>query len=104
MRLGWRIFNLIAAGILVCGTGGLVGLAAALGDWNWRSRSPDPSTALPNEAAMATDLGQSLTFEEGHYDVVGLAIAHSGNRLRVDLARQPALVRTWSHCRNPSAR
>jgi len=57
MRLGWRIFNLIAAGILVCGTGGLVGLAAALGDWNWRSRSPDPSTALPNEAAMPTDLG-----------------------------------------------
>jgi hypothetical protein len=82
MRLGWRIFNLIAAGILVCGTGGLVGLAAALGDWSWRSRSPDPSTALPNEAAMPTDLGQSLTFEEGHYDVVGLAIAHSGNRLR----------------------
>jgi hypothetical protein len=41
-------------------------LAAALGDWNWRSRSPDPSTALPNEAAMPTDLGQSLTFEEGH--------------------------------------
>jgi hypothetical protein len=75
MRLGWRIFNLVAAGILLCGTGSLVGLAAALGDWNWRSRSPDPSTALPNGAAIPTDLGQSLTFEEGHYDVVGFAIA-----------------------------
>jgi hypothetical protein len=54
-----------------------VGLAAALGDWNWWSASSASSTALP--------LGQNLTFEEEqtdtvHHGVVGLAIVQAGNR------------------------
>jgi hypothetical protein len=84
MRQVWRIFNLVAAVILACGAGGLAGLAAALGDWNWWSASSASSTALPDGAALPADLGQNLTFEEGqidtvHYGVVGLAIAQAGN-------------------------
>jgi hypothetical protein len=47
----WRIFNLVVAGILVCGAAGLVGLAAALGDWNW--------WFAPKGAALPADRGET---------------------------------------------
>ena len=77
MRQVWRIFNLVAAGILVCGAAGLVGVAAALSDWNW--------WFAPNRAAVPADLLEDLTFEEGQIDtvhgVVGVAIPQAGNKL-----------------------
>ena len=74
----WRIFNLVAAGLLVCSVAGLVVLAAALGDWNWWF-------APKGAAVRADDLGEDLTFEEGQTDtahgVVGVANAQAGNKL-----------------------
>jgi hypothetical protein len=69
MRQVWRIFNLVAAGLLVCGAAGFVGLAAALGDGNW--------WLAPKGAAPPAALGQNAS-EEGQTDnvhgVVGVAI------------------------------
>ena len=80
----WRIFNLVAAGILVCGAAGLVGVAAALSDWNWWSASSKSTIALPNGAALPVALGQN-TSEEGQADtvhgVVGVAIPQAGHNL-----------------------
>jgi hypothetical protein len=77
MRQAWRIFNLVAAGLLVCGAAGLAGAAAALSDWNW--------WFAPNRAAVPTDLIGALTLEEGQTDtvhgVVGVAIPQAGNKL-----------------------
>ena len=71
----WRIFNLVAVGLLVCGVAGLAGVAAALSDWNW--------WFAPNGAAVPADLGENLAFEEGQTDtvhgVVGVAIPQAGN-------------------------
>ena len=79
----WRIFNRVAAGLLVCGVAGLAGLAAALSDWNWWSASSEERTALPNGAALPAALGQNAS-EEGQTDnahgVVGLAIPQAGDK------------------------
>ena len=73
----WRIFNLVAAGLLVCAAAGFAGVAAALSDWNW--------WFAPNRAAVPADLLEDLTFEEGQIDtvhgVVGVAIPQAGNKL-----------------------
>jgi hypothetical protein len=71
----WRIFNLVAAGLLVCGLAGFVGLAAALGDWNW--------WFAPKGSALPAASGQN-TSEEGQtetvHGVVGAAIPEAGNK------------------------
>ena len=67
----WRIFNLVAAGILVFGAAGLVGLAAALGDWNW--------WFPPNAAAPPADL-EEWQMDIVHSDVVGVAISQAGKK------------------------
>jgi hypothetical protein len=83
MRQVWRIFNLIAAGLLVCGVT-LAGVAAALSDWNWWSASSKSSTALPNGAALPVASEQN-TSEEGQTDTVqrsvGVAIPQAGHNL-----------------------
>jgi hypothetical protein len=72
----WRIFNLVAVGLLVCGVAGLAGVSA-LSDWNW--------WFAPNGAAVPADLAEDLTLEEGQTDtvhgVVGVAIPQAGNKL-----------------------
>ena len=77
MRQAWRIFNLVAAGLLVCGAAGLAGVAAALSEWNW--------WFAPTEQAVPADLLEDLTFEEGQTDtvhgVVGVAIPQAENKL-----------------------
>ena len=77
MRQAWRIFNLAAAGLLLCGAAGLAGAAAALSDWNW--------WFAPNRAAVPADLLEDLTLEEGQTDtvhgVVGVAILQTGHNL-----------------------
>ena len=64
MRQVWRIFNLVAAGLLVCGVAGLAGVAAALSDWNWWSASSKSITALSNGAALSAALGWYRVFAQ----------------------------------------
>ena len=76
-RQVWRIFNLVAAGLFVCGAAGLAGVAAALSEWNW--------WFAPTEQAVPADLLEDLTFEEGQTDtahgVVAVAIPQAGSKL-----------------------
>jgi hypothetical protein len=90
-----RILSLIAAGILVCGVGGFVGLCAALTDWNWRSATSGSHIALPNEAASPRDLAQNLANEKQQTYVVqdragGAEILQTGNVRRAVLLPSPS--------------